>query len=121
MFSLQIREGRNPYKVLPRCMTYALHDHSRKLEHLQVEQIIVPLGFDETFEWWNSLVLVLKPNGTVHMCLNPARLSQALIRLVYRDLTVSDIFPRLAITCYLTLNETSSGYHNLKLGKKSSC
>ena len=38
---------------------------------------------------------VPKEYGTVYLCLDLARHSQALIRPVHRDQTVNDIFPRL--------------------------
>ena len=33
---------------------------------------IVPLGVDETFQWFNSFFLVLKANGEVQLCLDSA-------------------------------------------------
>ena len=46
-------------------------------------------------QWGNSFVLVLKPNDKVRLCLNPEMLNQALIRPVYREPTLNDIFPKL--------------------------
>ena len=60
-----------------------------------------------------------KPSCTVCLCLDPARLNKAIIRLVHRGPPVNDIFPRFTIACYLTLTNPSSGYHNLKMDKKS--
>ena len=64
---------------------------------------------------------VPKQNGTFHLCLNPARLSQALVRLVHRGSTVDGIFSKQTNVCYFTLKDAGSGYHILKLDKKSSC
>ena len=47
------------------------------------KDIIATLGVDETAEWCNSFVLVPKSNGRVRLCLDPARLNQALIRPVH--------------------------------------
>ena len=46
--------------------------------------------------------------------------NKALIRPVYRGLTLNDIFPRLAGIKYITELDASSGYNNLKLDKRSS-
>ena len=44
------------------------------------------LGVDETSEWFNSFFLVLKGNGKVWVCLDPARLNKVLIRPVHKAL-----------------------------------
>ena len=67
----------------------------------------------ETSEWCNSFALVPKQNGFVHLCFNPDRLNEALIRLIHRGQAVNGIFPRLINAHYLTLTDASLGYHNL--------
>ena len=75
---------------------------------------------DKTFKWCNSFVLVQKASDKVRLCLDPARLNNAFMRHAHRDPTLNNVLPRLAGMSYLTLIVASSGYHNLKLGKKSS-
>ena len=82
--------------------------------------IIMPLGTDETLEWCNSFVLVPKANGKMRLCLNPARLNQAVIRPVHWAPTLNDILPKLNNVQYMSIIKASSGYHNLKLDKQSS-
>ena len=84
--------------------------------------IITPLGVDETSEWCNSFVLVPfvlvpKANGKVRLCLDPARLNQAIIRPVHRGPTLNDILPKLNNVQYMSIINASSGYHYLKLDK----
>ena len=81
--------------------------------------IIMPLGVDETAEWCNSFVLVPKANGKVRLCLDPVRLNQALIRSVHRCPMLNDILPKLNNVKYMSIIDAISGYHNLKLDKKS--
>ena len=81
--------------------------------------IITPLGVDKMAEWYNSFVLVPKANGKVRLCLDPARLNQALIRPVHRGPTFNNILPKLNNAKYMSIN-ASSGYHNLNLDEKSS-
>ena len=57
--------------------------------------------------------------GRVRLCLNPACLNQALIRLIHRGPTINDILPKLNNAKYISLIDVSSGYHNLKLDEKS--
>ena len=65
-------------------------------------------------------MLVPKANGKVRPCLDPARLNQALIRPVHWGPTLSNILPKLNNVQYMSINDASSGYHNLKLDKQSS-
>ena len=90
--------------------------HTFKEGWLQKDQIIVhvPLGVDEKLEWCNSFVLGPIPNEKVWLCLDPARLNQALIRLVQRGPIVSNIPPRVGHIRYASL-----GHHNLKFDGKS--
>ena len=75
---------------------------------------------DETVKWCSSFVLVPKLNWKVRLCLDPARLNQALVRLVHRGPTLNDIFPKLNNAQYLSLINAISGYHILKLDERSS-
>ena len=81
--------------------------------------IITQLGVDEMAEWCNSFVLVLKANGKVRLCLDPAQLNQALIRPIHRGPTLNDILPKLNNVKFMSIIHASSEYHHLKLDKKS--
>ena len=78
------------------------------------QQIIVPLGVDETLEWCSIFILVPKAKGTVQLCVDPARLNNVLIRHLHRSHTLNDILLRLAGVKHLTLIIASLGYHNLR-------
>ena len=80
---------------------------------------MTPIGVDEMAEWCNSSILILKPNGKVRLCLDPARLSQVVISSVCRGPTLNDISQKLNVT-YLSHIDVSPWYQNLKLDKRSS-
>ena len=80
----------------------------------------MPQGVNETAEWCNSFVLVPKANGKVQICLDPAQLNQALIRLIHRGPTLNDILLKLNSVQYMSIIDASLGYHNLKLDKQLS-
>ena len=67
------------------CGIHTTKSFEEELKRLQKQGMIVPLGVNRTSKWYNSFVLVLKENGKVRLCLDPAHMNQALIRLVYRD------------------------------------
>ena len=110
-----------PYQAPLRCVAYALKmPFKEELEQLQQQDIMTPVGVDETAEWYNSFILVLKPNGKSRLCLDPLGLNQTLITLVHRGPTLNDISPKLNNAIYLSPVDVSSNYHNLKLDKGSS-
>ena len=110
IFSLQLKPDSKPYQAPPWCMAYALQEPFHdELERLQQQDIITPLGVNETSEWCNSFVLVPKANGKVRLCLEQALLSQALIRLVHRGPTLNDILPKIKNIRYLPLKMWALG------------
>ena len=71
-FSLQLKPDSKLYLALLKCVAYTLQNlFQGKLERLQKQDIIVPLGVDEMLEWCNSYVLVPKANGKVSLYLDP--------------------------------------------------
>ena len=96
MFSLQVKPDSKPYQTPPRSLIYALQKpFKEELQELQRQDIIAPLGVDETVECCNSFILVPKANGKVRFCLDTARLNQVLIRPVHRGPTLTDNFPKI--------------------------
>ena len=91
-----------------------------ELQQLQKMDIITPVGADKTAEWCNSFVLVPKAKGKVRLCLDLARLNQALIRPIHRGPTLNDILSKLNNVKYMPIIDVASGYHNLQLDTKSS-
>ena len=120
MFSLQVKPDSKPDQASHRCVTYALQKLFKELEKFQRQDIITPLGMDETAKWCNSFILVPKANGKVRLCLDPARLNQVLIRPVHSGPTLNYIFPKLNNIKYLSLIDMSSGFHNLRLDDRPS-
>ena len=105
-FSFQVKPDSNGQYMPMRCVVYALQKpFKEELDELQQQDIITPLGVDETAEWYNSFILISKPNGKVRLCLDLARLNQALIRPVHRGPTLNDIFPKLNNEKYFSLIE----------------
>ena len=92
-----------------------------KKERLQEQKITALPGLDETGKWCNGFVIVSKPNGAVHLCINPTQFNQASVRSLHIGQTINDIFPKLTNVHYLTLINVSSDYHNLKLNKNHFC
>ena len=111
-FSLSLKDAM-PYQVPPGGVAYTQEPFRKELERLQEEQILGQLGVDKPLNG-ASFIVVPKPNGTVQLCLDPARLNKPLIWPIHRKQTLNDILPKLPNVCYMTKIDTSSWYHNLK-------
>ena len=115
-----MKDGSKPYQAPLRRVVCALQETLKEeIETLQKQQCIVPLSTDETSELCNSFGLVPKVNSKVIVYLDLARLNKALIRPAHKGPTLNDILLRLAGIKYLTLINASSGYHSMKLEKRS--
>ena len=109
-FLLWLKLESKPYQEPPRCMAYMLQKpFEEELKRLQNQDIIAPLGVNETSEWCNSFVLVPKGNMKVRLCLDQGWLNQALIRPVHMGPTLNNILPKLNNVKYLSFIDAIQG------------
>ena len=74
----------------------------------------------EHTEWINLIVPVMKPNGSLRLCLDPKDLNKVIERNQWYSRTIDDILPELARSKYKTLKDATSGYWNVVLDLASS-
>ena len=99
---MQLKPDSKPYQAPLRFVAYTFQKQFQKeIEKLQKQDIIAPLGVNETSEWYNRFVLVPKANGKVRLCLDLSCLNQALIRPIHMGPTLNDILPKLNNAKYL--------------------
>ena len=65
-------------------------NHNRQTNQAK---IIASLQADEKSEWCNSFVCVTKPNGTVRLCIDTAKLNDQIIHPVHNTRLLGDIYP----------------------------
>ena len=82
-------------------------------ERLNEYQIPAPPGQNGQILQW--FVIVLKPYGTAHLCLNRTTINYTLIRPINRGTTINYILPELSNVPHKTIIDACSGYQNLKL------
>ncbi|KAK6175007.1 hypothetical protein SNE40_013549 [Patella caerulea] len=118
--SINVDESIPPAVMLPRHVPHALKEKFKEELHNLVEQdIIAPLAADEHADWLNSFVCAAKKKG-IRLCLDPAKLNEAIIRPYHYTPTLDDILQKLNGAKYLSILDARSGYWNIKLDKKSS-
>ena len=101
----QYRLVQHPPRSVPVAMQSA---YKTELKRLVKEGIIIEVK--EHTEWINSIVLVMKSNGSLRLCLNPKNLNKAIKRNQWYSSTFDDILPELAKSKYKTLKDVTSGY-----------
>ena len=82
--------------------------YKAELKRLVKEGIITEVK--EHTEWINSIVPVMKYNGSLRLCLDPKDLNKAIKRNQWYSRTIDDILPQLAKYKYRTLKDVTSGY-----------
>jgi len=110
-----------PYVCPPRRVPVALQEPlKQELSKLVSEGIIAPLAVDEPSDWCNNVVCVTKADGGIRLCLDPAKLNEAIIRPYHYTPTLEDVLPKLSGAKYFSIVDARSGYWNIKLDRKSS-
>ena len=92
--------------------------YKAELERLTKEGIITEVK--EHTEWINSIVPVMKSNGSLRLCLDPKNLNKAIKRNQWYLRTIDDILPELAKSKIKTLKDATSGYWHIVLDLASS-
>ena len=88
------------------------------LDRLIKEGIITKVH--EHTEWINSIVPVMKEDGSLRLCLNPKDLNKAIERNQWYARTLDDILPELAQSKNFTVKDATSGFWHIPLDLRSS-
>ena len=92
--------------------------YKAELDRLVKEGIITEVH-DHT-EWINSIVPVMKEDGSLRLCLDPKDLNKAIERNQWYTRTLDDILLELAHSKYFTIKDATSGFWYVPLDLRSS-
>ena len=92
--------------------------YKAELDRLVKEGIITEVH--EHTEWINSIVPVMKEDGSLKLCLDPKDLNKAIERNQWYARTLDDILPELAQSKYFTVKDAKSGFWHVPLDFRSS-
>ena len=76
-------------------------------------------GCNANPEWLNSFVIVEKPNGSLHICLDPTDLNKDIVRPVCNSQTIDDVVHKLKDTRYFAVFDTSKEFFHIALDAES--
>ena len=92
--------------------------YKAELDRLVKEGIITEVH--EHTEWINSIVPVMKEDGSLRLCLDPKDLNKAIERNQWYARTLDDILPELAQSKYFTVKDATSRFWHVPLDFRSS-
>ena len=76
---LHVKPGATPIVCSPRRVPDTLRDSLKEeLDRMESMKVIRKLDINEASNWVHALVLVVKPNGKLHVCLDPHTLNSVL-------------------------------------------
>ena len=118
-YHIRLKEQYRPVQHPPRSVPIAMQTtYKAELDRLTKEGIITEVR--EHTEWINSIVPVMKPNGSLRLCIDPKDLNKVIERNQWYSRTIDDILPELAKSKSKTLKDATSGYWHVDLDLASS-
>ena len=117
--SITLKPDATPFVCPPRSVPHAIREKLKsELDRLESLEIITLCQGPS--EWLNQIVTVVKPDGSLRICLDPQQLNAVTIRERYTLPTISDIYARLSGSTVFTTLDAQSGFHQIPLDEKSS-
>ena len=113
-YYIRLKENYRPVQHPLRSILVAMQAAYRaELDRLTKEGIITEV--QENTEWINPIVPVMKPNGSLRLCMDPKDLNKAMERNQWYSRTIDDILPKLAKSKYKMLKDATLGYWHVIL------
>ena len=91
-----------------------------RLEVERLEKLKIIEKIDRPTEFVNPIVIVLKPDQTIRLCLDPKSLNKALVRERYELPTFEELTYKLKDSKYFSVLDANKGFWQIKLDSKSS-
>ena len=118
-YHIRLKEEYRPVQHPPRSVPVAMQSTYKTEWNKLVKEGIITL-VKENIEWINSIVLVMKSNRSLRLCLDQKDLNKAIKRNQWYSRMTDDILPELAKFKYKTLKDATSGYWHIVLDLASS-
>ena len=116
---LEIDESVSPVQLPTRKIPLAVKDQlEAELNRLVDANVIAPVDTPTT--WISALVVTVKKNGEIRLCIDPKPLNRALKRNHYPTPTIDDILPDLAHARCFSVLDAKNGFWHVRLDEPSS-
>ena len=104
----------HPLRRVPIKLRPKIQEELQRMENLDV---IVKVNTPTS--WVNSMVTIVKPNGTLRICIDPRDLNNAIKREHYPTQTIEDVVTRMSKATIFSVLDASSGFWQIKLDGES--
>ena len=113
-YHIKLKDSYKPVQHPPRSVPLGMQSaYKAELDRLVKEGIITEVH-DHT-EWINSIVPVVKEDGSLRLCLDPKDLNKAIERNQWYARTLYDILPEPVQSKYFTIKDATSGFWHVSL------
>ena len=117
--ALQLKENAKPVIQSARRVPFRLRNKLKDtLQKMESQGTIAKVK--QATDWVHPIVNVLKPNGSLRICLDPTQLNKCLRREHFALPTASEIFAKLSKSRVFTTLDATSGFLQLELDEDSS-
>ena len=118
-YYIKLKDSYKPIQHPPRLVPLGMQPaYKAELDRLVREGIITEVH--EHTEWINSIVPVMKDDGSLRLYLDPKDVNKAIKRNQWYARTLDDILPELAHSKYFTVKDVTSGFWHILLDFRSS-
>ena len=116
---ITVTENVRPVQHACRKVPFPLQSKLKEeLDKMEKMDVIIPV--DEPTDWVSSLVVVMKKNGQLRVCLDPRDLNRAIKREHYQLPSRAEITAQFAGAKYFSKLDASSGFWQIQLDDESS-
>ena len=116
MVHLNVKPRAVPVACSPHCVPLAVQPKLKEeLDSMLKLVVIRKLDINETSDWVHAIVIVIKPNGKLHVCLDPRTFNSVLRHNVHNAKRFVDIISKIKGFKYVSKIDTDSGFWTLQL------
>ena len=117
---LDIDPAIEPVVQTPRKIPHSMLEPLKmELERMLKLGVIHKLHINEATDWVHNLVLVRKPNGKLHVCLDPRTIDKALRFNIHNARTFPEITRQIKSMKYVSKIDANSGFWTLPMDPES--
>ena len=120
MVHLDVKPGAVPVICAPHCVPHAIQPKLKEeLDRMLNLGVIRRLDINEASDWVHALVIIIKPNGKLCVCLDPRTLNSVLHHNIHNAKRFVDIMSKIKGFKYISKTNADSGFWILSLDLSS--
>ncbi len=118
-YKIELKDNISPHIASPRRLPVALEDKV-KLELCRLESENIITKVEEPTDWVSNICVVLKPDKSIRLCLDPRPLNEAVKRPRYQIPNIESLLTKYSNTNTFSLFDIKNAFWHVQLDEKSS-